>query len=147
MWFDNILDLIHKGFTPMPGSPKFYGLNTVVVRVRDRASVAWYKASLGLQVVFEDTPGGLVVFNVGRGDSLIVCAVGEADATDGADPGSCPVLEVNDAAAHQRELASRGVRVSDLREGRGHLSVAFWDPEGNRLEAWQLLEPSQEVGL
>jgi catechol 2,3-dioxygenase-like lactoylglutathione lyase family enzyme len=146
MWFDYILDLIYRGSAPMPVTPRFYGLNTVVVRVRDRGTVAWYKASLGLQVVFEDAAAGMIVFNVGHGDSLIVSIVRDEDAAEGADHGSCPIFEVNDAAGYRRDLASRSIRVTDLKEGRAHLCVAFWDPEGNRLEGWQLIEPSREVG-
>ena len=55
----------------MSASLSFGRIESIVLRVRSRqAAVGWYRASLGLQVLFEDPSEGMAILNVGPGCSL-----------------------------------------------------------------------------
>jgi hypothetical protein len=56
--------------------------------------------------------------------------------------GTCvpyPILVAADAAALHAELQGRGVAVERLQEGGGVRFFSFWDLDGNRLEACEML--------
>jgi hypothetical protein len=50
-----------------------------------------------------------------------------------------PIFVTADAAALHAELQERDVTVDQLQEGGGVRSFTFWDLDGNRLEACQVL--------
>ena len=126
----------------MSASPSFTGIESVVLRVRSRqAAVAWYRAALGLQVLFEDPAEGMAVLNVGQGCSLTIWELpAGAEGTTAAAPGTFPILEAVDAGAHQRHLQSRGVVTSELRETASLRCFTFWDLDSNRLDVCEVLE-------
>ena len=126
----------------MSVSPSFTRIESVVLRVRSRqAAVAWYRATLGLQVLFEDAAEGMAVLNVGQGCSLTVWELssGEAGAS-GETSCTFPILEAIDARAYRLHLQSRGVVTSELRETAGLRCFTFWDLDGNRLDVCEALE-------
>ena len=104
--------------------------------------MAWYRASLGLQVLFEDPAEGMAVLNVGQGCSLTLWELppGEERAP-GDTSGVFPILEAVDARGHRLHLQNRGVVTSELREIPGLRCFTFWDLDGNRLDACEVLEP------
>jgi hypothetical protein len=110
--------------------------------VRNRqAAGAWYRASLGLQVLFEDPAEGMAVLNVGQGCSLTVWELpAGAEGTLGATSGTFPILETVDARAYRLHLQSRGVVTSELRETAGLRCFTFWNLDGNRLDVCEVLE-------
>jgi catechol 2,3-dioxygenase-like lactoylglutathione lyase family enzyme len=127
----------------MTTSPLFSRVDTVVLRVRDRAAaVEWYRTRLGLQVVFQDPTHGVAVFNVGHGGSLTVWEL-QPDEVCPAAGAACafPIFDAADAIAQRRELIARGVNTSELREISGVRCFSLWDLDGNRLDACELLEP------
>ena len=123
-------------------SPSFTRIESVVLRVRSlEAAVAWYRASLGLQVLFEDSAEGMAVLNVGQSCSLTIWELPAG--TEGAPTGpsgTFPILEAADARAYRLDLQSRGVVTSDLRETAALRCFTFWDLDGNRLDVCEVLE-------
>jgi catechol 2,3-dioxygenase-like lactoylglutathione lyase family enzyme len=126
----------------MSGSPSFTRIESVVLRVRSRqAAVAWYRASLGLQILFEDPGEGMAVFNVGQGCSLTIWEVPRAaEGMLAGASGTFPILEAVDAHAYRLHLQSRGVTTSELRETAVLRCFTFWDPDNNRLDVCEVLE-------
>lgn len=121
-------------------APLFDRLDTVVLRVADcEAAVAWYGAALGLSPVFVDVAEGLAVLGL-QGCMLTLWqrkpdeapAAGEAAA-------AFPIFATGDATAARTALEARGVRVDALVEGDGVRFFPFFDLDGNRLEACQVL--------
>lgn len=109
-----------------------------------QAAVAWYRASLGLQVVFEDSTEGMAVFNVGQGCSLTIWELpGDTEGPPAGGAGTFPILEAVDARAYQLDLQRRGVVTSELRETAGLRCFTFWDLDGNRLDVCEVLEPPE----
>jgi catechol 2,3-dioxygenase-like lactoylglutathione lyase family enzyme len=123
----------------------FYRIDSVVIRVQDRAAaVEWYRTRLGFRVLFEDRAAGIAVLDMGRGDSLALWQLRPDEVGAPPDMASTfPVFEATDAAAQRTELIARGVATSELRDLSRLRSFTFWDLDGNRLEACQLIEPTE----
>jgi catechol 2,3-dioxygenase-like lactoylglutathione lyase family enzyme len=129
----------------MSASAPFSRIESIVLRVRSRqAAVAWYRESLGFEVVFEDPAEGMAVLGVGRGCSptLWELPAGE-EGTPGAISGTFPIFEAIDIRRQRLLLQGRGVATSELREIPGLRCFTFWDPDGNRLDACEALEGPQ----
>jgi catechol 2,3-dioxygenase-like lactoylglutathione lyase family enzyme len=129
----------------MSASTSFTRIESIVLRVRSRqAAVAWYRESLGLEVVFEDPAEGMAVLGVGQGCSLTLWELpaGEEGAP-GEISGTFPIFEAMDVRRHRLLLQGRGVATSELREIPGLRCFTFWDPDGNRLDACEVLEAPQ----
>jgi catechol 2,3-dioxygenase-like lactoylglutathione lyase family enzyme len=127
----------------MPSRQPFNRIESIVLRVHDRhAAVAWYRAALGLQVLLDDPAEGMAVLNVGHGYSVTLWELRE-DEVGAFDEHSCtfPIFEADDAARQRRELQARGVVTSELREIPGLRCFSFWDLDGNRLDACEVLAP------
>jgi catechol 2,3-dioxygenase-like lactoylglutathione lyase family enzyme len=123
----------------------FYRIDSVVIRVQDRAAaVEWYRTRLGFRVLFEDRAAGIAVLDMGRGDSLALWQLRPDEVGAAPDMASTfPVFEATDAAAQRTELIARGVATSELRDLSRLRCFTFWDLDGNRLEACQLIEPTE----
>jgi hypothetical protein len=130
----------------MPVSPVFTRIDSVVVRVHDCASsVEWYRNRLGFQVLFLNLTFGIAVLDMGRGDSLTIWQLRPDEVSAPGDmAGTFPVFEATDAAAQRAELIARGVNTSELREVSRLRCFSFWDLDGNRLEACEVVK-SREV--
>ena len=120
----------------------FTRIDSIVLRVRSRqAAVDWYRSSLGLHLLFEDASAGMAVLAVGRGYSLTLwelrpgeeCVFGEKACT-------FPIFEALDARGQRLDLQGRGVVTSELREAPGLRCFSFWDLDGNRLDACEVVE-------
>ena len=124
----------------MPDEPLFERIDTVILRVRDyEAAADWYAERLGLQAMYTDPVEGLVVLPF-DGHSLTLWQLKAGEALP--PRGTCvpfPIFVTADAAALQVELQARGVAVDQLRDGGGVRYFSFWDLDGNRLEACQVL--------
>jgi catechol 2,3-dioxygenase-like lactoylglutathione lyase family enzyme len=126
----------------MPAVRSFTRLDSIVLRVRSRqAAVAWYRATLGVQVLFEDASEGMAILGVGQGSSLTLWELSpdEEGAFD-EKPGAFPILEAIDAREHRLHLQGLGVLTSGLREVPGLRCFTFWDLDGNRLDACEVVE-------
>jgi catechol 2,3-dioxygenase-like lactoylglutathione lyase family enzyme len=130
-------------FYDMRAQPVFYRIDSVVIRVRDRApALDWYRSRLGLRLLFEDREAGLAILDMGRGDTITLWQL-QADEIAPARgiAGIFPVFEAIDAAAERAELIMRGVTTSELREFPRARCFTFWDLDGNRLEACEVIAP------
>jgi catechol 2,3-dioxygenase-like lactoylglutathione lyase family enzyme len=123
----------------------FNRIESIVLRVRSwQAAVAWYRASLGFQVLFEDPSDGMAVLTVGPGCSLTLWELPPHEEGPRVEKsGPFPIFEAVDARGHRLHLQSRGVVTSELREIPSLRCFTFWDLDGNRLDACEVLEPSQ----
>jgi len=124
----------------MPDEPLFERIDTVILRVRDyEAAADWYAECLGLQPVYTDPVEGLVVLPF-DGHSLTLWQLKSGETLP--PRGTCvpfPIFVTADAAALHAELEVRGVAVEQLQDGGGVRFFSFWDVDGNRLEACQVL--------
>ena len=119
----------------------FTRIDTIVLRVADYSAASdWYCTNLGFTVVFADPGEGLAVLGLGQGTSLTLWQLrpGEAGPKDNS---GCPfpIIASSDASTQRRELMARGIRTSDLSELPGLRFFSFWDPDGNRLEACEVV--------
>jgi catechol 2,3-dioxygenase-like lactoylglutathione lyase family enzyme len=116
----------------------FSRLDTVVLRVRDLpAAQQWYATTLGLGAIYEAHDEGLVVLGLAGNASLTLWAL-PADETAGASS-TFPIFGVDDAHAAHAHLRARGVAAGPVTEGPGVRYVRFADPDGNTLEACEVL--------
>ena len=121
--------------------PLFDQIDTFILRVTDyEAAVAWYAATLGLLASYTDPAERLAVLPLAHGTSLTLwqCKIGES-APDREASAAFPIFATPDAAAALAELKRRGVRAGSLVESAGTRYFSFQDPDGNRLEACQVL--------
>jgi catechol 2,3-dioxygenase-like lactoylglutathione lyase family enzyme len=124
----------------MPDEPLFERIDTVILPVRDyEAAADWYAERLGLQPIHTDPVEGLVVLPFdGHSLTLRQLKPGETRPPGG----TCvpfPIFVTGDAVVLHAELQARGVAVDQLQDGGGVRFFSFWDLDGNRLEACQVL--------
>jgi catechol 2,3-dioxygenase-like lactoylglutathione lyase family enzyme len=124
----------------MAEQPLVDRIDTIILRVRDyEAAADWYRDKLGLQTTHTDAAQGLAVLAF-DGHSLTLW---QLQPGEGLPPrGTCvpfPIFVAGDAAALHAELQRRGVVVESLQEGGGVRFFSFWDLDGNRLEACEVL--------
>ena len=126
----------------MQATPVFSRVDTIVLRVADRvAAVEWYRTKLGFQVLFQDEAAGLAVLHMGRDATITLWQLRDGEVTAPRElAGTFPVFEAKDAAAERAELIARGVGASELRIMSRVRLFSFWDLDGNRLEACEVLE-------
>jgi len=104
----------------IPAASPFLRVDTVIPSVRDIAAAsAWYQALLGAPPAYEDPGQGLVVLPVGDGGSLTLWRL--------------------DADAAHAFVAARGGAPGPVEAGEGVRFFGFTDPDGNFLEACQVL--------
>jgi hypothetical protein len=125
----------------MPVSPVFSRIDSVVLRVRDcGAAIDWYRSRMGFRLLFEHPAAGVAVLDMGRGDSLTVWQLGPDEVRPSAHmAGTFPVFEAEDAPGQRAELIARGVKTSELRDAPPLRCFSFWDLDGNRLEACEVV--------
>jgi catechol 2,3-dioxygenase-like lactoylglutathione lyase family enzyme len=130
----------------MPDEPLFERIETVILHVRDyEAAADWYAERLGLKPVYTDPVEGLVVLPF-DGHSLTLWQLKSGEALP--PRGTCvpfPIFVTTDAAVLHVELQARGVAVEPLQDGGGVRFFTFWDLDGNRLEACQMLVGGRAV--
>lgn len=120
----------------------FSRLDTVILRVRDiDAASSWYQALLGVAPAYEDSVEGLVVLPVGDSGSLTLWRLetGAARVASAGRAGTYPILGIVDADSAHAFVASHGGSPGALEAGEGVRYFGFTDPDGNFLEACQVL--------
>jgi catechol 2,3-dioxygenase-like lactoylglutathione lyase family enzyme len=123
----------------LPTTTLLQGIDTVIVRVSNtEASKEWYAAQLGLSLTFEDAQMGLAVLDTGGPTSLTLWQTGQK-IEPAPDTAAFPIFRTPDAAALHRALQARGVATGELTQDDYVISFFFTDPDGNRLEACQVL--------
>lgn len=122
-------------------SALFDRLDTIILRVRELdPALAWYRDVLGISVAFEDPEEELAVLGMGHGTSLTLYTLSpdEVPPVPGT-AGPFPIFATEDATGAHAMLRARGARVDQIQEGGGVRYFAFYDLDGNRMEACQIL--------
>ena len=116
----------------------FSRLDTVILRVRDlSAAQQWYATTLGLHAIYEDAGQRLAVLGLDGGASLTLWELPTGECI--ASSSTFPIFGVTDARAAHAHLLVHGVAVGEVVEGSGVRFVRFADPDGNPLEACEVL--------
>jgi len=125
----------------MPATTPFLRIDTVIVRVRDLArALPWYRGLLAAEPVYVDGGEGLAVLPLGS-TSLTLWQRGPDDAGRAAKgrAGTYPILAVADADAAHAFVEAHGGTPEPVGAGAGVRYFGFTDPDGNYLEACQIL--------
>lgn len=125
----------------MSATTPFLRVDTVIVRVRDLAhALSWYSALLAVEPVYFDGGEGLAVLPLGT-NSLTLWQRGPGDTGSAAvgRAGTYPILAVADADAAHTFVTARGGAPEPVGTGAGVRYFGFTDPDGNYLEACQVL--------
>lgn len=121
-------------------SPHLKGIDTVIMRVTNLdESKKWYEEKLGLNPVFEDGQTGIVVFDTGSSTSLTIWKTDKKILPD-AKASSFPIFSVTDALTARTDFKETGIDVGELQEDEFVQTFFFYDPDGNILEACQVLK-------
>lgn len=127
----------------MSGPPLFGRIDTIIIRVRNwEAAADWYTEKLGLRTSYTDPAQGFAVLPF-NDHTLTIWQLkpGEVLPPRGtAVP--YPILVTSDAAALQATLLARDVAVGPVEVVEGVRFFTFWDLDGNRLEACQVVAGS-----
>jgi predicted enzyme related to lactoylglutathione lyase len=126
----------------MPATTPFLRIDTVIVRVRDLAcAVPWYQALLTAEPLYLDGGEGLAVMPLGAA-SLTLWQREPGDASGGSRAGRAgtyPILAVEDADAAHAFVSAHGGTPEPVGTGAGVRYFGFTDPDGNYMEACQIL--------
>lgn len=121
-------------------SPVFEGIDTVIIRVSNYlVSKKWYEEKLGVSVIFEDHNSKLVAFETGSPTSLTIWQTKEK-VNSSNERSSYPIFRTSDAEKSFTRLSVIGVKTDPLIEAEGIRFFRFYDPDGNLLEACEVLE-------
>jgi len=85
----------------------------------------------------------MAVLGVGQGYSITLWELRpDEESVFDEKAGTFPIFEAVDARGQRLDLQSRGVVTSELREANGLRCFSFWDLDGNRLDACEVVEPT-----
>ena len=116
----------------------FSRLDTIILRVSDLAAAQqWYATALGLHAVFEDAAQGLAVLGLDGGATLTLWALREGETVGSSS--TFPIFGVADARAARAHVIGQGVAAGPLTDGPGVRYFRFTDPDGNPLEACEVI--------
>ncbi len=115
------------------------GIDTLIMRVSNMAiSKSWYQDKLGLEVVWEDAEMKLAVLDTKGPTSLTLWQTAEK-ITVHKETASYPIFKTGDAKALKEALEQKGIATGDLVQDDYVVYFFFQDPDGNVLEACQVL--------
>ena len=115
------------------------GIDTVIIRVSDiERSKEWYQSKLGLNPIYEDAQMGLVVIDT-KGPTSLTLWKTEHKVDNNKQATSFPIFKTPDAKALQEHLLSKHVNAADLNEDESVKYFQFYDPDGNVLEACEII--------
>lgn len=120
----------------------FRRIDTVIVRVRDLQHARdWYQRTLRLHTTFEDPAERLAVLATPEGSSLTLWELKDGESLPAPTAaGTYPIFAVDDAVEARRLLLDQGADPEPVSDGDGVRFFGFRDPDGNRMEACQVLE-------
>lgn len=123
----------------MYNNPLFEGIDTIILRVADvDRSKTWYQEKLGLLVLFEDLPLRLVVMETFGPTSLTLWQT-DHPVVINPETSAYPIFSSRDAVDARARLQSMGVQTDDLVADDAVRYFRFYDPDGNVLEACEVL--------
>jgi predicted enzyme related to lactoylglutathione lyase len=120
------------------------GFGGVFLKARDpQALASWYAENLGIPI----QDGGSLAFDGPESAGMTVFAHFPLDTGYFGESGQQTMVNfrVNDLDGLLSQLADKSVRIDPKREDHSYGRFAWiWDPEGNRVELWQPLDPRSE---
>jgi catechol 2,3-dioxygenase len=123
----------------------------VVLNVRDLdASLAFYTAALGMELVTHNTPRQMAFLSSGTQHHDIALSQAPAGAERGVIGINHIAMQIEGGAEELRQLYGRllaaGAQIDRTTEHSTTLSVYFFDPDGNRLEIFaEKLSPEEGI--
>lgn len=115
------------------------GIDTIIVRVSNiEISKQWYQEKLGLSAVWDDPAMKLVVLDTHGPTSLTLWQTEKKIPAD-KETASYPIFKTSNAGALRQELLARGIRAEALVSDEYVQYFFFYDPDGNVLEACEVL--------
>ena len=116
------------------------GIDSVTVRVSDiYVASDWYQSKLGFIPIWEEPKKKLIVMNAGSACSIKLWQ-SEPDEVVLNNTNSYIIFNTKDAISTREELIQKGVKVEELIVADFVRYFFFYDPDGNVLEACQVLE-------
>ena len=126
----------------MAATTPFLRIDTVIVRVRDLAcALPWYQALLATEPLYLDGSERLAVMPLGAA-SLTLWQREPGDTAGGSGAGRAgtyPILAVEDADVAHAFVSAQGGAPEPVGTGAGVRYFGFTDPDGNYMEACQIL--------
>jgi catechol 2,3-dioxygenase-like lactoylglutathione lyase family enzyme len=121
-------------------SKALQGIDTIIVRVSSiQVSKIWYTEKLDLKPIWEDDKLKLIVFDTGGPTSLTLWQTDKKIEIN-KETTSFPIFKTEDAFAAKQILNEKGVETSEINDDEFVKSFTFQDPDGNVLEACEVLE-------
>lgn len=118
---------------------KLQGFESVTIRVSNiLRSREWYQSRLGFPVIFEEPKKSKVIIDTGSATSITLWQA-EEKISETKKTTSYIIFNTTDAQSTQEELMAKGVKVEDLIVADFVKYFFFYDPDGNVLEACQVL--------
>ena len=115
------------------------GIDTVIMRVNDiEVSKDWYQNKLDLSSIWDDSKMKLVVLDTNGPTSLTLWQTDKKVSINRA-IASYPIFRTQDAATLRRKLECLGIEVGELIRDDQVKYFFFFDPDGNVLEACQVI--------
>jgi len=123
-------------------STPFRRIDTVILRVADLdTAVSWYRAVLAADPLYRDDTERLAVLPVGAGTiTLWQRKPDEAVPMTRGRSGTYPIFAVDDVETAHAFASTFTGDIEPLQAGAGVRFFGFRDPDGNYLEACQVLE-------
>ncbi len=115
------------------------GIDTVIIRVNDlEQSMAWYQDKMGFTTVWNDQHMKLVVLDT-RGPVGITLWQTDQKIECHKDTASFPIFKTTDVNSLHEHLIGQGVVTEPIIRDEDVAYFVFYDPDGNILEACQVL--------
>ena len=119
--------------------PIFQGIDNITVRVANISwSKQWYQSKLGLKIVCEEPLKRLIVMDTGRATSIKLWQA-EDSILPVKNTTSYIIFHVPDVITSRTYLINCGIRAEEIIESDYVKYFFFYDPDGNVLEACEVL--------
>jgi catechol 2,3-dioxygenase-like lactoylglutathione lyase family enzyme len=116
------------------------GIDTIIVRVSNiQKSKAWYQDKLGFLPVWHDPDMKLVVFDTKGAASLTIWQT-DKKIENQRETATYPIFKTTDASKLREDLQNQGIQVEQIMEDEHVKYFFFFDPDGNVLEACEVLD-------
>ncbi|WP_242926432.1 VOC family protein [Pontibacter vulgaris] len=115
------------------------GIDTIIVRVSNlETSKNWYQDNLGFGLLWHDPVTKLAILDTNGPTSLTLWQTDKKVEAD-KDTASFPIFKTVDAVSLRQDLLQKGLAVEEIMQDNYVKYFLFFDPDGNVLEACEVL--------